>query len=53
MGYYSLENNAVVLGSILIFVILIYWHYICAFPVNLSPNFVNKEKIVSVCNHWS
>ena len=53
MGYDNIKSDAVVLGSNTVVVILIKWHYMCAFPVNLSPNFVNKGGIGYVCNHWS
>ena len=51
MVYDIIAINDVVLGSIPSVVILIRWHYMCAFSVNLSPYFVNKEGIGSVFNH--
>ena len=38
------ERNAVVLVSDSVVIILIQWHYMCDFPVNLLPNFLKKEK---------
>ena len=38
-SYDNVETNALVMGSKPVVVILIQWHYMCNFPVNLSPNF--------------
>ena len=52
-GYENVESNYVVLGSNLAFSVLIQWHYMFYFPVNLLPNFVTKGVNGSACNHWS
>ena len=43
--YDNIYSNYMVLGSNSGVVILIQWHYMCAFPAILSSNVMNKDNI--------